>query len=126
MTKILYIDSDDEMLSTMGQYLSWNGFMVTPEKDSLSGLALAEKGGYDLIICDIFTEPVDGYMLATRVRLSSEAGLRGQNMILVGGEEPAMDKQLLLKKLDVHFMNKHTGAGVWSEKIRIILQKRKR
>ena len=42
MTRILYVDSDTDMLDTMGNYLRWYGLYVDVSNDSKQAISIAE------------------------------------------------------------------------------------
>ena len=126
MARIMLVDSDVNILRDMKEYLLWYGFDVDALGDSSGVMERLEKGAYDMVICDIFVQPVDGYLLAQMIRKSQNADIAALVVMLTAPEEPELDRQLFLGRLGVNFMNKYGNAGVWNEKINILLNLQKR
>ena len=66
--KILVIEDDKDMSGILLRNLEDAGYEVTAASDGRSGLALAGKGNYDLIILDLMLPEVDGLEVCRQVR----------------------------------------------------------
>jgi len=66
--KILSVDDNAESLYVLAAVLCQQGHEVDTASDGREALALAETGGYDLIISDVLMPRMDGYQLCREVR----------------------------------------------------------
>jgi len=122
LERLLFVDSDDEMLDCMGTYLSWYGYRVEKVRDSSEVITHLTQDEYDLLICGVFAQPLDGYMLSNMIRRARTPSIRRLKMILVAAEEPELEKYVMLKKLGVFFMLKYADARDWRQKIKAVLK----
>lgn len=65
---ILVVDDDAKILQVIKIMLQHEGFTVTAISDSPEGLALAQGGGFDLVILDVMMPALDGYEFFDRLR----------------------------------------------------------
>jgi len=124
MIRILYIDDDVRLRETMSAYLGWYGLSVDQLGDTSGAMSALAGGRYDVLVCDVFARPFDGYELSGRIKASQDPSIRNTEILLVGPEEPDFERYVALKKSGVHSMVKYKSAEEWYEKIDIIVQKR--
>ncbi|MBG15741.1 MAG: response regulator [Crocinitomicaceae bacterium] len=60
MSKILVIDDERPIRSTLREILEFEKFQVDDAEDGKAGLALIKKNAYDIILCDIKMPKMDG------------------------------------------------------------------
>ena len=60
MSKILVIDDERPIRSTLKEILEFEKFQVEDAQDGKEGLALIKKNAYDIILCDIKRPKMDG------------------------------------------------------------------
>jgi DNA-binding response OmpR family regulator len=65
---ILIIDDDEEYCTELSYVIKAEGFQVKIANNGVSGLELAESGGYSLIILDLKLPEMDGYEVLQRIR----------------------------------------------------------
>jgi len=123
MQKLLIIDTNSKYLKTMEKYLSWHNFNVTIETKSSEIMGLLNNGEYDLLICDRFCEPIDGYTLATNIRTHENERVKRSKMMIISEEEVSLERRIFLRKNKIYFMLKYKSTEKWIEKIMAILQK---
>jgi two-component system, OmpR family, alkaline phosphatase synthesis response regulator PhoP len=68
MEKILIIEDEESILFGLEQDLRFEGYQVSSAKDGLTGLTMAEEGGYDLIILDIMLPQMNGFEVCKHLR----------------------------------------------------------
>ena len=66
--KILLVERDNQLLSSIQRLLLENGFQVEAISDADTGWDFAMLGAYDLLILDIGTSGTTGHMLTRQVR----------------------------------------------------------
>lgn len=73
MTKhrILLIEDEEKLARFVELELSYEGYLVTKAGDGRSGLELAEKGDFDLILLDILLPELNGMEVLRRLRRGS-------------------------------------------------------
>ena len=125
MIRILFVDNDIQMLDAAGNYLSWWGFKVDKLRDSSRVVSSLAKNEYDILICGVFSEPFDGFRLCEIIRRSPEPKVNQTKIVLIAPKEPALDKYVALKRLNVFFMPRYASIGEWAQKIDSILQTKK-
>jgi DNA-binding NtrC family response regulator len=73
MSKILVIDDERPIRSTLKEILEFEKFQVEDAEDGKAGLALIKKNVYDIILCDIKMPKMDGMeVLEESVKLGIE------------------------------------------------------
>jgi two-component system nitrogen regulation response regulator NtrX len=63
MAKILIIDDEKSIRSTLREILEYEKYEVDEAKDGEEGLALLEKNEYDVVLCDIRMPKMDGIVV---------------------------------------------------------------
>ncbi|BAU76375.1 response regulator transcription factor [Metapseudomonas furukawaii] len=66
--RILLVEDNPDILANMADFLELKGYGVDCARDGLSGLHLATREHYDLIVLDIMLPGLDGYDLCRRLR----------------------------------------------------------
>lgn len=65
---VLLVEDTREIAETVGEYLESQGYSLDYATDGTSGLYLATKNSYDLIVLDIMLPGIDGLTLCRRLR----------------------------------------------------------
>jgi signal transduction histidine kinase len=69
--RILLIEDNADTNATLQMLLELDGHQVTTASDGITGLSLASKHIYDIIICDIGLPGLDGFEVMSRIRQQS-------------------------------------------------------
>ena len=72
MPAILMIDDDTGLCELVQQYLALDGFDFSAAHDGRTGLDLASKGGYQLILLDIMLPSMDGLTVLKQLRTEGQ------------------------------------------------------
>ncbi|MCA9980838.1 MAG: hybrid sensor histidine kinase/response regulator [Anaerolineales bacterium] len=72
MTHILIIDDNEELLESLAQNLTFEGYEVSIAPDGWSGVALARTNQPDLILCDVMMPGLVGYGVLLEIRSNPE------------------------------------------------------
>lgn len=75
MTRILFIEDNDDLRSAIMDYLLLEGYEVIEATDGNVGLELALKHKPDLIICDIIMKETNGYEVRKQLSNHAETSL---------------------------------------------------
>lgn len=74
MAKILIIDDEKSIRSTLREILEYEKYEVDEAKDGEEGLALLEKNNYDVVLCDIRMPKMDGIVVLEKaIEMEKEA-----------------------------------------------------
>lgn len=68
MFHILVAEDDYSLRELMCDYLTDNGYLVTPAKNGGELLALVDHAHFDLAVCDVMMPVVDGFTLTRELR----------------------------------------------------------
>lgn len=88
--RILVIEDNRDILANVLDYLQLKGYGVDCAQDGLSGLHLASKGHYDLIVLDIMLPGLDGFQVCKRLREEARSDIP----ILILTARDALDDRL--------------------------------
>ncbi len=69
--KILIIDDDVELVTLLVDYLTLEGFEVTPAHDGPTGLSILAKNNFDLVVLDVMMPGMSGTQVLIRIRETS-------------------------------------------------------
>jgi two-component system, NtrC family, nitrogen regulation response regulator NtrX len=74
MAKILIIDDEKSIRSTLREILEYEKYEVDEAKDGEEGLAMLEKNEYDVVLCDIRMPKMDGIVVLEKaIEMEKEA-----------------------------------------------------
>lgn len=102
MAKILIIDDEKSIRSTLKEILEYEKHSVETAEDGPSGLALAKQNGYDVIFCDIKMPKMDG--MEVLEKLESMDGEHA--VIMISGHANVENAVEALKKGAFDFIEK--------------------
>ncbi|MDN3203494.1 sigma-54-dependent transcriptional regulator [Algoriphagus sediminis] len=68
MSKILIIDDEKVIRSTLKEILEYEKFQVDEAQDGAEGLAKIQEGDYDLVLCDVKMPKMDGLEVLAKVK----------------------------------------------------------
>ena len=96
MKSILLIDDDVELGELLQEYLSMEGFELTPVHDGEQGLQQALSGRYELVLLDVMLPKINGFEVLRRLRAESTVPVimltaRGESVDRVLGLEHGAD-----------------------------------
>jgi two-component system response regulator CpxR len=97
--RILLIDDDIELCSSLTRLLGMDGFSVTAVHDVDSGIAHALEEDYELVILDVMLPGGDGRKVLRRIRMNSDVPVimltaRGDERDRIAGLEGGADDYL--------------------------------
>ncbi len=87
MQKILLVEDEAAIARFVELELGHEGYAVTKAEDGRQGLALAEEGGFDLVLLDIMLPGLNGLEVLRRLRKSSDVPV-----IMLTARDAVMDK----------------------------------
>ena len=99
MHRILLIDDDTRLATLLREYFTRFGFELDSATLPARGLALLERGDYDLVILDIMLPEMDGFEVCKHIRRRSDIPVimltaRGEVMDRIVGLELGADDYL--------------------------------
>ena len=66
--RILVVDDEESIVDSVATVLGYEGFDVETANSGRSALALAQRGGFDLLILDVMLPDLDGFEVTRRLR----------------------------------------------------------
>ena len=88
MTKILLVEDEEKLARFVELELTHEGYQVEKAFDGRTGLDMAEKGGYDLLLLDIMLPGLNGLEVLRRLRKDGSA----VPVIMLTARDAVMDK----------------------------------
>ncbi len=88
MTKILLVEDEEKLARFVELELTHEGYQVEKAFDGRTGLELAEKGGFDLLLLDIMLPGLNGLEVLRRLR----KGGGNLPVIMLTARDAVMDK----------------------------------
>ena len=88
MTKILLVEDEEKLARFVELELTHEGYQVEKAFDGRTGLELAEKGGFDLLLLDIMLPGLNGLEVLRRLRREGS----GVPVIMLTARDAVMDK----------------------------------
>jgi DNA-binding response OmpR family regulator len=68
MSRILIIEDDPAISAIERDYLELSDFEADIADDGMKGLAMADGGGYDLVLLDLMLPGLDGFSVCRKLR----------------------------------------------------------
>ena len=121
MTRILYVEDNEDNIYMLARRLERRGFEVIAAPDGAQGVAMALSERPDLILMDLRLPVLDGWE-ATR-RLKAEAATRGIPVIALSAHAMAGDRDAALASGCDDFDTKPIQFGRLLAKIEALLPK---
>ena len=87
MTRILLVEDEEKLARFVELELTHEGYQVEKAFDGRTGLELAEKGGFDLLLLDIMLPGLNGLEVLRRLRKSKQTPV-----IMLTARDAVMDK----------------------------------
>ena len=119
MQKILIVEDEEKIARFVELELKHEGYAVEKASDGRTGLSLAEKGGYDLILLDIMLPGINGIEILRRIRKESDVPV-----ILLTARDAVMDKVMGLDLGADDYITKPFAIEELLARIRVILRKK--
>ena len=88
MTKILLVEDEEKLARFVELELTHEGYQVEKAFDGRTGLELAEKGGFDLLLLDIMLPGLNGLEVLRRLRKEGSS----VPVIMLTARDAVMDK----------------------------------
>ena len=88
MTRILLVEDEEKLARFVELELTHEGYQVEKAFDGRTGLELAEKGGFDLLLLDIMLPGLNGLEVLRRLRKEGS----GVPVIMLTARDAVMDK----------------------------------
>lgn len=88
MTRILLVEDEEKLARFVELELTHEGYQVEKAFDGRTGLELAEKGGFDLLLLDIMLPGLNGLEVLRRLRREGS----GVPVIMLTARDAVMDK----------------------------------
>ncbi|MBR5680445.1 MAG: response regulator transcription factor [Clostridia bacterium] len=117
MSRILIIEDEEKISRFIELELSHEGYETGKAADGRSGLAEAEKGGYDLVILDIMLPELNGIEVLRRLRRTSDVPV-----ILLTARDSVTDKVTGLDMGANDYITKPFAIEELLARIRVILR----
>jgi two-component system, OmpR family, response regulator CpxR len=97
--RILVVDDDVELASLLREFLERESFVVEFAHNGNTGLEMALKGGFDLVVLDVMLPGIDGFEILRRLRPHSAVPVlmltaRGEDVDRIVGLELGADDYL--------------------------------
>lgn len=119
MQKILIVEDEEKIARFVELELRHEGYAVEKTFDGRTGLELAERGGYDLILLDIMLPGINGIEILRRVRKNSDVPI-----IMLTARDEVMDKVSGLDMGADDYITKPFAIEELLARIRVTLRKR--
>lgn len=119
MHRILLIEDEQKIARFVELELTHEGYEVIKAEDGRTGLELAEKGGWDLMLLDIMLPGINGLEVLRRLRKTSDAPV-----ILLTARDAVMDKVTGLDMGADDYITKPFSIEELLARIRTALRKR--
>ncbi|MBQ1518028.1 MAG: response regulator transcription factor [Clostridia bacterium] len=119
MQKILIVEDEEKIARFVELELKHEGYAIDKAADGRTGLSLAEKGGYDLILLDIMLPGINGIEILRRIRKDSDVPV-----ILLTARDAVMDKVMGLDMGADDYITKPFAIEELLARIRVILRKK--
>jgi PAS domain S-box-containing protein len=98
---ILVVEDDDDTRTVLGFMLEAEGARVETAARGVDGVAAAQRGGFDVVLCDIGLPDIDGMEVARRLRATT--GLDRTRLVALTGYGQAEDvRQAIDAGFDAH------------------------
>jgi len=117
--RVLVIDDDAGLLASLAALLAADGHEVVTTGEGRRGLALAERGGLDVIVCDINLPDLDGFALCRQLR---GAGI-ATPLILLTSRDGDVDEALGLDLGADDYMTKPFSPRVLLARLRALARR---
>jgi DNA-binding response OmpR family regulator len=92
MAKILLVDDEPTLISTVGYNLRREGHQVVTAGDEVEALDLARRERPDLIVLDLLLPKMDGLDVCRSIRQSTSAALRAVPILMLTAKAEEVDK----------------------------------
>ncbi len=102
MTKILIIDDEQAIASSLREILEYEGYEVKLAEDGAKGLEMSISGAFDIIFCDVKMPKMDGIEVLEKI---TEAGIES-SVVMISGHGSIETAVEALKKGAFDFIQK--------------------
>ena len=120
MKKILIIDDDRGLRTTLAAALETEGYEIGEAGDGREGLNKAVMGSFDLIVLDVIVPSLGGLEICRKLR---EAGRRVPVIIISGRKKKELDKVLGLELGADDYLIKPFGTDEFIARVHAVLRR---
>lgn len=109
MHRVLVVDDEHSIVDAVSTALKYEGFDVSTAMSGRTALAMAQEGGFDLIVLDVMLPDLDGLEVATRLRadgidtpilfLTARTGLDDKGLAFAAGADDYVTKPFSLAEI---------------------------
>ena len=121
MARILIVEDEERILMALEDDLGFQGYEVSGATDGAQGLALANEGGYDLIILDIMLPTMDGFEICKRLRQAGDT----TPVLLLTAKSQEVDKFLGLEMGADDYVTKPFSPRELAARVKALLRRPK-
>ena len=119
--KILLLEDDPDLASTLKLFLETNGFDVTLARDGVEGLRMAMSVDYEVVICDMLMPNLPGNMFYVAVERTKPA--LAKRFIFITGHQSDQKINTFLKQVRGLCLFKPFPMHQLMEAIQVIIKK---
>jgi two-component system alkaline phosphatase synthesis response regulator PhoP len=120
MKKILIVDDDRVLRTTLAAALTAEGYGVAEARDGREGLDKALKGTYDLVVIDVVMPSLTGFDVVRKLR---EAGRQIPLIVTSGKKKAELDKVLGLDLGGDDYLTKPFGTEEFIARVHAVLRR---
>lgn len=120
MKKILVIEDDKALLTTLAAALETENFSVTSAVDGQEGFKLGKKGTFDLICADWVLPSLNGLEVCRKLRA---AGINTPLIFITGEKKDEVDKVLGLELGADDYIIKPFGMREFTARVKAVLRR---
>ncbi len=120
MNKILIVEDDGALRTTLASALESEGFLVLQASDGAAGLKKGSEDGLDLVVLDLVLPLMGGLEVCRRLR---EKGNRVPIIMLTGRKKEEIDTVLGLELGADDYMLKPFGVREFIARVRAVLRR---
>ncbi len=121
MARILIVEDEERILMALQDDLGFQGYEVSGATDGAQGLALANEGGYDLIILDIMLPTMDGFEICKRLRQAGDT----TPILMLTAKSQEVDKVLGLELGADDYVTKPFSPRELAARVKALLRRPK-
>ncbi|OGQ68103.1 MAG: hypothetical protein A3F89_01275 [Deltaproteobacteria bacterium RIFCSPLOWO2_12_FULL_50_11] len=117
--KILMIDDEPDFTELISTLLQFHQFSVDAYNDPKEIVGKIDQKNYDLVICDLMMDGIDGFEICRRFRKMER--YKDTPFIVLSGKTLTDEERKSLLELKVHFVPKPFEPNKLVEKVRKLL-----
>ncbi len=116
--RILVVDDEDAILQFVSYNLRKEGYDVECATEGAQAIAMADKGGFDLVILDIMLPGADGYEVCRRIRAAGDVPV-----LFLSARDTEIDKVVGLELGGDDYLAKPFGIRELLARVKAVLRR---